>query len=58
MTGFTSITESEQVTGSFKDRGANNKILKMKEEDESKLRTGLTTASSGNHALACVRNNI
>lgn len=46
--------ESEQVSGSFKDRGANNKILKMREEDESKLKEGLTTASSGNHALACV----
>ena len=44
------------MSGSFKDRGANNKILKLKEEDEAKLRKGLTTASSGNHALACVSN--
>ena len=43
------------MSGSFKDRGANNKIIKLKEEDEASLRKGLTTASSGNHALACVR---
>ena len=46
--------ESEQVTGSFKLRGACNKITKLNEEDRERfLKEPLITASSGNHALAC-----
>ena len=39
--------ENYQVTGSFKIRGATNKILQLSEEDKKK---GVVTASSGNHA--------
>lgn len=38
--------ESEQVTGSFKARGAVNKILSLADED---LQRGIVTASTGNH---------
>ncbi|BBO75467.1 serine/threonine dehydratase [Desulfosarcina widdelii] len=41
--------ESMQHTGSFKVRGALNRLLAM---DESELRAGVITASSGNHGLA------
>ncbi len=43
--------ECQQITGSFKLRGATNKILALEEEagDPSK---GVVTASSGNHAAA------
>ena len=41
--------ESEQVTGSFKARGALNKILSLSDDALSK---GIVTASTGNHALA------
>lgn len=41
--------ENLQVTGSFKLRGAMNKILSLSETDKKK---GFTTASSGNHAAA------
>ncbi|KAJ7365906.1 hypothetical protein OS493_002636 [Desmophyllum pertusum] len=42
--------ESEQITGSFKLRGAFNKLLSLKESnDESFLTKGAITASSGNH---------
>ncbi len=44
--------ENLQLTGSFKLRGASNKILSL---DESKRRRGVVAASSGNHgaAVAC-----
>ncbi len=41
--------ESLQVTGSFKVRGAMNKLLTLPEDD---LRRGIVTASGGNHGLA------
>jgi threonine dehydratase len=37
-----------QVTGSFKERGARNKLLLM---DEKQRRSGAVAASAGNHAL-------
>ena len=40
--------ENEQITGSFKARGAMNKVLGMSAEAKS---AGLITASTGNHAL-------
>lgn len=40
--------ESEQITGSFKARGALNKVLKM---NETKAADTCVTASTGNHAL-------
>jgi threonine dehydratase len=39
--------ENLQMTGSFKDRGALNKILQL---DERQKRAGVITASAGNHA--------
>ena len=39
--------ENHQVTGSFKIRGATNKILLLTEEERAR---GVVTASSGNHA--------
>ena len=39
--------ENQQVTGSFKIRGATNKILLLSEEEKAR---GVVTASSGNHA--------
>lgn len=39
--------ESEQVTGSFKARGAMNKVLALTNEEKQK---GCLTASTGNHA--------
>lgn len=41
--------ENSQYTGSFKLRGALNKILSLSEQDRNK---GVITASTGNHALA------
>lgn len=41
--------ESEQLTGSFKIRGAMNKLLSLTEEQKEK---GIITASTGNHGLA------
>lgn len=41
--------ESMQHTGSFKVRGALNRLLAL---DESETRAGVVTASSGNHGLA------
>jgi len=41
--------ESEQTTGSFKLRGATNKLLAA---TEANRRRGFVTASSGNHGLA------
>jgi threonine dehydratase len=40
--------ESLQVTGSFKARGATNKVLTLSEEE---IQRGLATASGGNHGL-------
>jgi len=42
--------ESAQITGSFKLRGAMNKMLSLSEEQRQK---GVLTASSGNHGAAC-----
>ncbi|KAL9987298.1 hypothetical protein ACROYT_G001581 [Oculina patagonica] len=45
--------ESEQITGSFKLRGAFNKLLSLKESnDEVFLTKGAITASTGNHGAA------
>jgi threonine dehydratase len=41
--------ECLQVTGSFKPRGATNKLLSLSEAD---VRRGIITASGGNHGLA------
>lgn len=40
--------EQFQVTGSFKERGARNRLLQL---DESQRRAGVVAASAGNHAL-------
>ncbi|MFN2104216.1 MAG: threonine/serine dehydratase [Candidatus Promineifilaceae bacterium] len=42
--------ENLQHTGSFKARGALNKILSLSEEER---RRGIVTASTGNHGAAC-----
>jgi threonine dehydratase len=44
--------ESEQYTGSFKARGALNKVLKISAAERDK---GLVTASTGNHAQGFAR---
>jgi len=44
-------TEFSQFTGSFKERGARNAILQLKQEQGSALK-GVIAASAGNHALA------
>lgn len=44
--------ESLQVTGSFKARGAMNKVMTLPQEQIAK---GLVTASGGNHGLAMAR---
>jgi threonine dehydratase len=41
--------ETRQRTGSFKDRGALNKLLQLSDEERSR---GIVTASAGNHAQA------
>src|SRR5262245_48736854 len=41
--------ESQQRTGSFKDRGALNRILDLTDEQKER---GVVTASAGNHAQA------
>lgn len=52
---FCIYLESEQITGSFKVRGAFNKLLSLKEsKDEVFLTKGVITASSGNHGAATV----
>ena len=43
--------ESLQVTGSFKARGALNKLLSLSAAERA---AGIVTASTGNHALAVV----
>lgn len=42
--------ESNQITGSFKLRGAMNKMLALSAEERT---NGVLTASSGNHGAAC-----
>jgi len=42
--------ESSQITGSFKLRGAMNKMLALSDEEREQ---GVLTASSGNHGAAC-----
>src|SRR6185437_9142411 len=37
-----------QMTGSFKERGARNKLMQL---DEMQRKTGVIAASAGNHAL-------
>ena len=49
------VSESEQVTGAFKIRGAYNKVIKVINDNPRAKELGFTTASSGNHAKACVR---
>ena len=44
--------EFRQFTGSFKERGARNAILKLKSRDPSSASRGVIAASAGNHALA------
>ena len=44
--------ELNQVTGSFKARGAMNRLLGTPQEEISK---GIVTASGGNHGLAVAR---
>ena len=44
--------ENRQHTGSFKLRGATNKLLNLTAEDRAR---GVVTASTGNHALAVAR---
>lgn len=44
--------ENRQYTGSFKLRGALNKVLSLSEEEKAK---GLVTASTGNHAQGFAR---
>lgn len=47
--------ESEQITGSVKARGAFNKMCIIKDKNEAaEKKCSITTASSGNHAQACV----
>ncbi|XP_065063023.1 L-threonine ammonia-lyase-like [Rhopilema esculentum] len=45
--------EDEQITNSFKLRGAVNKVQKLCQATDTKLK--IVTASSGNHGLACAR---
>jgi len=44
--------ENEQHTGSFKARGSLNKILSLTDDEKKR---GVTTASTGNHALGFAR---
>ena len=44
--------ELQQVTGSFKARGAMNRLRRL---SDAQLRQGLVTASGGNHGLAIAR---
>ncbi len=52
LTGCTVFSKLEylQRTGSFKERGARNALLKLQERGEG--RVGVIAASAGNHALA------
>lgn len=53
-TGYELVLKLEllQVTGSFKARGATNKLLSL---DAGELARGIVTASGGNHGLATAR---
>ncbi|XP_048737088.1 L-threonine dehydratase catabolic TdcB-like isoform X2 [Ostrea edulis] len=46
--------ENEQLTGSFKIRGAFNKLMKLSSAGDVIKQKGIITASSGNHGMACV----
>ncbi|XP_022335210.1 L-threonine ammonia-lyase-like [Crassostrea virginica] len=46
--------ENEQLTGSFKIRGAFNKLLTLSAASDVIKQKGIITASSGNHGMACV----
>lgn len=46
--------EYEQLTGSFKIRGALNKLLKLLSAGDVVKHSRIITASSGNHGIACV----
>ena len=48
------ILENEQLTGSFKIRGAFNKLLTLSAASDVIKQKGIITASSGNHGMACV----
>lgn len=43
--------ETWQPTGSFKVRGAANKLLRLRDEDAAAFRRGFVAASAGNHGL-------
>ena len=43
--------ETWQPTGSFKVRGAANKLLRLRDEDAPAFRRGFVAASAGNHGL-------
>lgn len=47
--------ENEQLTGSFKIRGAFNKVKILKELYPEQSQKGLVTASTGNHGIACMQ---
>lgn len=47
--------ENEQLTGSFKIRGAFNKVKLLKESSPELVARGLLTASTGNHGIACMQ---
>ena len=51
----TPYTENEQQTGSFKVRGAVNKLRILQDTGKYSADRPPVTASTGNHALACVR---
>jgi threonine dehydratase len=44
--------EFRQFTGSFKERGARNAIMKLMSRDPEAAKRGVIAASAGNHALA------
>ena len=52
------FSENLQLTGSFKIRGAFNKVCLLKEKNSDVIKSGVVSASTGNHALACVSGNV
>lgn len=46
--------ENQQVTGSFKARGAFNKLAIISSKEDPSVKK-VVLASTGNHAMACVR---
>ena len=48
------LSESEQITGSAKARGAFGKLLTLKDENPEMMEKGAVVASTGNHGIACV----